>query len=171
MELGNNIGCPNITITSGILENGQDRKSAWNILEDSIPRILDFLKPSMQLLLEQEPEMLVASTEDLLLLIEHTNQRLKINLDIGHLQVNQENISQSILLLKNELINIHWEDIKGTIHQHLLPGQGDIEFTPFFSTLKNMAYSGYLTADLYPFSHMAKDAATITKKFLSKFDF
>ena len=169
IELGNEIGCPNVTITSGLLENNQDRNVAWLNLSESIFRTMELLYPKMQLLLEQEPEMLISTTEDLLLLMKETEHRLKINLDIGHLQVNKENISKSVKTLKEDIINIHFEDIKNNLHQHLLPGQGEIDFKPFFNTLKEISYSGYLTADLYPFSHMAKEAASITKDFLTKF--
>lgn len=170
IELGSEIGCPNITITSGLLEKGQDRENTWLVLQESILRSLEMLYPKMQLLIEQEPEMFVATTEDLLLLIKETDHRLKINLDIGHLQVNQENIASSVRILKDDLVNIHFEDIKNNIHQHLLPGQGEIQFTPFFESLNEISYQGFLTADLYPFSHMAKNAATITRDFLKKFE-
>jgi protein FrlC len=169
IEFANEINCQNITITSGVLEEGQNAKSAWHILLESIERSIELLYPKMQLLIEQEPEMLVGTTADLLQLIEDTKGRLKINLDIGHLQVNRENISKSIQLLKNSLVNIHFEDIKNNIHQHLLPGEGDIDFSAFFKEIKNISYSGHITADLYPFSHKSVEAAQFTQKFLNKF--
>lgn len=170
MELGNEIGCRNITITSGLLESTSNKENAWHILLESINRTIELLYPNMQLLIEQEPEMFVATTEDLSKLMVDSQHRLKINLDIGHLQVNGENISNSLKVLKDDLVNIHFEDIKNQIHQHLLPGQGEINFVPFFSTLKTIGYQGNLTADLYPFSHMAQEAATITRNFLKKFE-
>lgn len=169
IELGNEINCQNITITSGIIEEKQNKKSAWPILLESIERSIELLYPNMQLLIEQEPEMLVGTTEDLLQLIQETNGRLKINLDIGHLQVNQENIPKSIHALKGNLVNIHIEDIKNNIHQHLLPGEGDIDFSAFFAEIRNVGYSGLITADLYPFSHQSEEAAKTTQKFINKF--
>ncbi len=168
-ELANEIGCQNITITSGIIENNQDKKEAWEILLESIERSIELLYPHMQLLIEQEPEMLVATTNNLLQLIKDTNGRLKINLDIGHLQVTNENIPSSILALKNNLVNIHFEDIKNNLHQHLLPGEGDIDFDGFFKTLKEIDYLGLITADLYPFSKIALETARKTQQFLSKY--
>lgn len=171
IELANEVNCQNITITSGTKENDQNKMEAWELMLDSIERSIALLYPNMQLLIEQEPEMLVASTDDLLQLIRVTSGRLKINLDIGHLQVNQENIPSSIQLLKKNLVNIHFEDIKNNFHQHLLPGDGDINFTTFFEELKKIGYVGLVTADLYPFSNKSEEAALITQNFLHKFKF
>lgn len=170
IELGNEIGCPNITITSGLKEANKNQNDTWEILLESLSRILELLYPKMQLLIEQEPEMFVATTVDLLYLMEETDHRLKINLDIGHLQVNREIITESIQDLKLDLINIHFEDISNHIHQHLIPGQGEIDFRPVFKTLKEISYKGFFTADLYPFSHMAEESATITMDFLKKME-
>lgn len=171
IELANEINCQNVTITSGTIEKEQNKVEAWEILLESIERSIALLYPNMQLLIEQEPEMLVASTDDLLQLIRKTSGRIKINLDIGHLQVAQENIPSSIQALKKYLVNIHFEDIKNNLHQHLLPGDGDINFTAFFEELKKIGYAGLVTADLYPFCSKSEEAAQITQNFLNKYKF
>lgn len=168
INLAQSIHCPYVTIISGLIEEKDSHENAWATLTDSLQQLISKTSSGITLLLEQEPEMFINNTEHLLKLIELFDGKIKINLDIGHLEVIKENISKSILLLKDHILNIHFEDIKDNIHQHLLPGDGQINFKPFFQVLKDINYRGNLTADLYPFSHIAEKALTITHQFLQK---
>ncbi|PCJ56165.1 MAG: hypothetical protein COA79_19710 [Planctomycetota bacterium] len=163
------INCANVTIVSGLIEDADNESNAWENLEESLHQLISNSPDGITILIEQEPEMFINNTEHLLKLIDVFKGKIKINLDIGHLEVIKEDISESILALKDHILNIHIEDIKDNVHQHLLPGEGEIDFSPFFKTLKDINYQGYLTADLYPFSDIAEKALKTTHQFLIKY--
>ncbi len=166
--LAKEINCQNVCIVSGCLEENQDKTQAKNQLEKNIRVLLNTLPLGVQLLIEQEPEMFIANTNDLLELIQTFEAKLKINLDVGHLNVINEDIVDSMQILKNHIHNIHIEDIENHIHKHLIPGEGQIDFQPMFKQLAKSKYKHTITADLYPFSHIAEQALSKTAIFFKK---
>lgn len=169
IELATQVDCKFITITSGLKTEVKNNSESFKLLVENISRAFEFLYPETTLLIEQEPEMFIATTDDLLKLLEATQNKIKINLDLGHLQVTGEDIPNSIKTLFNHISNIHFEDIIGQKHQHLLPGKGEMPFSKIFACLSQLNYKGYFTADLYPFSHMAEDAAKQAYEFTKSF--
>lgn len=161
------INCPYVTITSGLKSEAlKNPTESTNLLHASLQTLVEATPPGVILLMEQEPEMLIANTTDIKNLLNTYQNKIKINLDIGHLKVNNENIVESIKTLKDHIVNIHFEDIKGNTHAHLIPGQGDLPFKEVFACLKEINYQGNLTADLYPFSNQAALTAQTTFDFV-----
>ena len=88
--------------------------------------------------------------------IGHPN--LGANLDIGHAVVAGESIAQTAALLRGRIWNVHVEDIKGRIHDHLIPGLGDIDFAAAVAALRESGYDGFLTLELYPYKQQPGEA-------------
>lgn len=76
---------------------------------------------------------------------------LGANLDIGHTVVAGERIPETVELLAGRIWNVHVEDIAGGVHDHLIPGLGDIDFAEAALSLQKAGYSGFLTMELYPY--------------------
>ena len=53
---------------------------------------------------------------------------------------------------------MHVEDIKGRIHDHLIPGLGDIDFAAAVAALRESGYDGFLTLELYPYKQQPGEA-------------
>jgi protein FrlC len=77
--------------------------------------------------------------------------RLGANLDIGHARCAGEHIPSVIRRLRGRIWNLHFEDIRGRTHRHLIPGMGDIDFASAFRALERTGYSGFVTLELYPY--------------------
>jgi sugar phosphate isomerase/epimerase len=43
---------------------------------------------------------------------------------------------------------VHLDDNNGQRDQHLIPGEGEFEFSPFLAALQSARYSGYLGVEL-----------------------
>jgi sugar phosphate isomerase/epimerase len=76
---------------------------------------------------------------------------LGANLDIGHTVVAGERIPQTVRLLAGRIWNVHVEDIAGRVHDHLIPGLGDIDYREAVAALGAAGYTGFLTLELYPY--------------------
>src|SRR5262249_47858548 len=59
-----------------------------------------------------------------------------LTIDIGHLHCLSEPIEENLRLAKDSLFNIHIEDMRRGVHDHLMFGEGEIDFAPVFRTLK-----------------------------------
>ena len=57
--------------------------------------------------------------------------------------------------------HFHLEDIAATrVHQHLIPGDGAIDFTAVMRAIKGIGYEGWLTIELYPYVENPDEAAS-----------
>ena len=56
--------------------------------------------------------------------------------------------------------HFHLEDIAPTrVHQHLIPGDGAIDFDAVMRAIKGIGYDGWLTIELYPYVEDPDEAA------------
>lgn len=151
-EIAARVGCGFVTIASGPSHTSTSTVESWRRLLSVLRESLARRPNSCTLLLEHEPEHFIRSTRDLQRLHDETEGQVFVNLDIGHLEVIGESISESIEALGGLIKNVHLEDIKDRRHRHLLPGEGDIDFGATGEVLKKIGYEGLLTADLYPYA-------------------
>jgi sugar phosphate isomerase/epimerase len=122
---------------------------------------------------EPEPGMLVdrmSRYEDVL--EELSRQRigtehLHLTIDIGHLHCQGDvPIAQHVERYRNRLANVHIEDMRAGIHEHLMFGEGEIDFGPVIATLAKIGYAGMLSVELSRHSHEGPDAARRAYNFL-----
>ena len=90
-----------------------------------------------------------------------------LTLDVGHLHcLGEVPIADRIKRFGSQLVNVHIEDMRAGIHEHLMFGDGEIDFAPVIAALKEVTYSGGLHVELSRHSHMAFDAARQAYAFL-----
>ncbi len=152
IEIAFFLEAPHFTVTTGMLDNLTPLHLQEKWVYDSMEIIVEMADHRLIVGIEQEPEHIIHSTEQLLTLCKKFKGKVKANFDIGHSQVLKENIEESLQSLFPYLYNLHFEDIKKNIHQHLLFGEGEIDFLPLFTLLKKLNYKGDMTPDLYPFT-------------------
>ena len=59
----------------------------------------------------------------------------------------------------DHLANVHIEDMRARVHEHLMFGEGEIDFPPIIAALAEIRYSGLLSVELSRHSHEAPMAA------------
>lgn len=117
--------------------------------------------------LEPEPDTVIHGTEEMERLFEGVqSDYLKVNLDIGHCFITEGEIYKTVKSLNDRIIHIHIDDIKDVVHEHLIPGEGDIDFRRVFSALEDINYKGFWTIDLFDILEKCEE---ITKKSFSRF--
>jgi L-ribulose-5-phosphate 3-epimerase len=110
---------------------------------------------------EPEPGMFIdtmAAFEELLARIDAPN--LRLTLDIGHLQCQNElPIPNVIRRWAPRLANVHIEDMRRGTHEHLMFGEGEIDFPPILHALAEIGYPSGVYVELSRHSHEGPRAA------------
>ncbi len=118
---------------------------------------------------EPEPGMFVDSMArfgDLLALVDAPN--LRLTLDVGHLQCQGElPIPDQIRRWAPRLVNVHLEDMRRGRHEHLMFGEGEIDFPPVLQALAEVGYQGGVHVELSRHSHEAPEAARRAYSFVA----
>ena len=92
---------------------------------------------------------------------------LGLTIDVGHLHCQGElPIAGRIRAAKNRLKNVHIEDMRAGVHEHLMFGEGEIDFPPVIAALAEIRYDGLLSVELSRHSHEGPEAARCAYNFL-----
>ena len=147
------------------------RAQAMDRLVEGLGEVLAYASQhGVTVAFEPEPGMLIDSMqafEALLRRIDAPN--LKLTLDIGHLHCQGETpIPDAIRRWAPRLANIHIEDMRAAVHEHLMFGEGEIDFPPILQALTAVDYTGGLYVELSRHSHDAPTAAKRALQFLEQ---
>jgi sugar phosphate isomerase/epimerase len=151
-----------VSLWSGVLRDEVPRREAMDRLVAGLEQVLDDARGQGVVIgFEPEPGMLVDSMDryrDLLDRIDAPN--LRLTLDVGHLHCQGEvPIAEGIRRWSSRLVNVHLEDMRRGVHEHLMFGEGEIRFFPVLQALAEAGYQGGIHVELSRHSHDAPDAA------------
>jgi sugar phosphate isomerase/epimerase len=170
--MAKSLGSPLISIWSGPMEAGDDPEEALRRLLDRLRRLLDDARDSgVQVCFEPEPGHLIDSHAS----YRELRRRLKredlmTTIDIGHILVTESGAPHEHLAeFGPTLKNVQVDDARRGVHEHLMPGTGEIDFGPVFQELRRLQYQGSVALELSRDSHRAADAAAHAIKFLTPF--
>jgi L-ribulose-5-phosphate 3-epimerase len=163
------LGSDCVSIFSGALPDSTSRDEAFRRLSDGLAAVLDYAAARGVLIgFEPEPGMLVDSMrafEKLLGQVDAAN--LRLTLDLGHLHCQGElPIGEVIHWWAPRLVNVHIEDMCAGVHEHLMFGEGQIDFPPVLQALAEVGYSGGVHVELSRHSHEGPEAARRAFEFL-----
>jgi sugar phosphate isomerase/epimerase len=92
---------------------------------------------------------LTATTDSFLYFSQAVNApNLMFNLDTSNQFLVRDNLSLSLIRLKDRISYIHISDNSGQKTEHLPPGKGQIDWDAFFSVLKEISYKGRIAIDV-----------------------
>lgn len=119
---------------------------------------------------EPEPGMLIDSMERFAELYERVKHAsFGLTIDVGHLVCGGElPVSRFLTEWKQVLWNIHIEDMKRGVHDHVMFGQGEIDFEDTFAGLNSANYDRGVYVELSRHSHEAVQTAQKAKAFLDQ---
>ncbi|MCD6361555.1 MAG: sugar phosphate isomerase/epimerase [Armatimonadetes bacterium] len=102
------------------------------------------------LALEPEPGLLIDDCGDMLALIEEfASPRLKVNLDVGHAWLTEDDLPAAVAELGPDIAAVHIEDMANREHKHLVPGEGEMDLPGVIEALREAGFDGWLTVDLF----------------------
>jgi L-ribulose-5-phosphate 3-epimerase len=163
------LGSDCVSLWSGAVRDPVSRRQALDRLVEGLREVLAYAaQQEVDVGFEPEPGMLIDSMqgyEELLARVDAANFRL--TLDVGHLQCQGEvPIAGMIRRWASRLVNVHLEDMRRGVHEHLMFGQGEIDFPPVLEALAGAGYAGGLHVELSRHSHEAPEAARRAFDFL-----
>ena len=166
IEVAAELSAPSVCITSGI-KNTEIFENEMTQINKSLSEILEFAeKNSILICMEYEPGLLIEKSHDVFE-VSKNFKNLGLNLDTCHVAVLNEDFSKVIHKFKDKIFHTHISDCKNSIHYHLIPGYGEIDFVKIYSNLKEINYDGFLTAELYTYAEKPREAASETFIFLN----
>jgi sugar phosphate isomerase/epimerase len=150
------------------------RNTLVKIFHDSLLQILPVAeREGIKILIEPEPNLLIENSKQFLEFIRSIGSDLvKLNFDIGHFFCVNEDLPSTICKLSNYIEHFHIEDISiERNHNHLLLGEGVIDFKTVFRTIHDIGFKGYCTVELYPYQDCPEYAARKSMEFLDNLIF
>jgi protein FrlC len=166
---------PSVSLCPGMVLWDYSLKEGWDNLYNSLREIEDYCSDlPIRLLIEPAHKYesnLILTIEDCIEVLNSLNSdKFGILLDVGHCHVNNENLENSLKLCADYPLHIHIDDNSGESDSHLIPGEGTIDFNIFYQSLKDIGYSGFVSAELGT-SYIMKptEAAEKTLQFFKKY--
>jgi L-ribulose-5-phosphate 3-epimerase len=169
VEIANRLGADAVSFWSGTPASETAREQNMQWLVEGCLRLCDLAaRFGVRLAFEPEPGMLIDRMTEYAELYERVGHpALGLTLDIGHLHCQGETpISDHIRRWQRVLWNVHIEDMRRGVHDHLMFGEGEIDFGPVMSTFREIGYSGGVHVELSRHSHDAVETASRALQFL-----
>jgi sugar phosphate isomerase/epimerase len=159
-----------VSFWSGAPPDTGSRQEHLSRLVESCLRLCDYAAPrGVRLAFEPEPGMLIDSMERFAELHQRVNHpAFGLTIDIGHLHCQGETpIADHLRRWRHLLWNVHIEDMRRGVHEHLMFGEGEIDFGPVLRTLDEIGYTGGVHVELSRHSHDAVKTARRALAFLN----
>jgi L-ribulose-5-phosphate 3-epimerase len=171
VDIAARLEVPTVSFWSGTAEPGRKHEILMRRLADGC-RALAYhaAKRGVRLAFEPEPGMFIQTMtqfEELLARVDHPAFGLTI--DIGHLHcLGETPIAAHLRRWKDLLWNVHIDDMRRGIHDHLFFGEGEIHFPPILRTLSEIRYTAGVHVELSRHSHDAVETARRSLAFLRR---
>ena len=164
------LGSDCVSLWSGVLHDQAPRDEAMTRLVGGLCEVLDYAAvQGVAVGFEPEPGMLIDSMARYAEFLKRLDApNFALTLDIGHLHCQRETpIADYIHAWAPRLVNVHLEDMRTGVHEHLMFGEGEIDFPPVFRALAEIGYRGGVYVELSRHSHDAPATARRVMEFLS----
>lgn len=159
-----------VSFWSGILPDPIGEEEAMDRLTDALQPVLRHAEAhDVRLGFEPEPGMFIDTMARFARLDERIRHPLfDLTLDVGHLHcIEPREPAVSIRNWGPRIVNVHIEDMNRGVHEHLMFGEGTMDFPSIFDALRQVSYQGPLNVELSRHSHMAVEAVRESKAFLA----
>ena len=165
------VHCDDVSFWSGKADEDASPRSLMLRLADGCRWLADYAaERKVRLAFEPEPGMFVDTMDKFAELHAKVNHpAFGLTVDIGHLVCNGElPVSKVLADWKHVLWNVHIEDMRRGVHDHLMFGEGEVDFDDVFAGLRAAGYAGGVYVELSRHSHDAVNTARKAKQFLDR---
>ncbi|HUY32134.1 MAG TPA: sugar phosphate isomerase/epimerase family protein [Pirellulales bacterium] len=162
IDVAATLGSDCVSFWSGVLGDDADEKAVFSRLVEALRPVAEHAASrGVKLGFEPEPGMFIDTMDRYDELLERLDVgQLGLTLDIGHLHCQGETpLADYIARYAPRLLNVHIEDMRSGVHEHLMFGEGEIDFPDVIDALAKAGYSGGLHVELSRHSHIAPEAA------------
>ncbi len=174
IELAYRFGAQTVSTGPGGPLDGMDREQALGLFLDGLRQVESIArKRKVKVIIEPEPDLMIESGAQFKEFCKELDPEVfGLNFDIGHFYCVGEDPAALIVELKDHIYHFHLEDIAATrVHNHLLLGEGALDFDGIFDAMEKIGYDGFVTVELYPYEDRPVEAANHSIDFLKKAPF
>ncbi len=162
IDMAAELGSDAVSFWSGKADDNAPAEELMSRLADGCRQLCDHAaQRRVRLAFEPEPGMFIDTMtrfDELSRRVDHPSFGLTI--DIGHLHCQGEvPIADQLRKWRHRLWNIHIEDMRRGVHDHLVFGEGEIDFAPVLRALEDIGYPGGVHVELSRHSHDAVETA------------
>jgi sugar phosphate isomerase/epimerase len=166
------IGTRTLSFWSGTPTDRASRTELMDRLVEGCLALCDnAARLNVRLAFEPEPGMFIDTMARYAQLHKRVARRqFGLTIDIGHLHcMGEVPIGRHLRKWRHLLWNVHIEDMRRGAHDHLMFGEGEIEFGPVLQTLNEIGYEGGVHVELSRHSHDAVETARRAIEFLRRY--
>jgi sugar phosphate isomerase/epimerase len=161
-EMAAELGATALSFWAGVKPPEVSGAEAWERLVEGVGEACERAAAAgVRVAFEPEPGMLVESLagwERLRDAVRHP--AFGLTLDVGHIPCTEEvSPAEAIRRYAEPLLNVHLDDSRGGIHEHLQIGEGEIDWPATARALRDIAFAGIAAFELSRHSHAAPAAA------------
>jgi sugar phosphate isomerase/epimerase len=156
--LGRDLGAEVVSFWAGVDPAPTTDSFAW--LCEGVAATVSLVRAmGLRPALEPEPGMAIETCAQYTALVDALGAEApELCLDVGHLYVTREGSAAAIIAaLGARLAQVHLEDMRLGVHEHLPPGEGDVDFAAVATALDAVGYAGNVCFELSRSSHAAPD--------------
>ena len=172
VDVAKELGAECVSFWSGTATDDAPPSELMNRLVEECKRVADYAaKRNVRLAFEPEPGMFIDTMDKFAELHGRVNHpAFGLTVDVGHLVCNRElPVSKFLEYHGGELFNVHIEDMRAGVHDHLMFGEGDVDFADVFAGLRAANYTGGVYVELSRHSYDAVHTARKAKAFLDRY--
>jgi sugar phosphate isomerase/epimerase len=163
------LGAKTISLQPGGPVGKTPRDVALRRYEAGLMEVLPLAEEAgITLMVEPEPGLIIQRADECVEFLERVNHpHLKMNADLGHFYCVGEDPAAVVRQYAKHIAHVHVEDIgDNRVHQHLVPGEGAMDFAAIFEALRAVDYPGWVTVELYPYVSSAEESGRQAMEFL-----
>jgi sugar phosphate isomerase/epimerase len=172
IDLADRLAAPVVSIWSGALPDAAPEGEAMGRLAAGLRETLRHAeRDGVTVAFEPEPGMFIDTFHRFSLLEEHVRHPLlQLTVDVGHVHCLEAGpVGGHLRAWGPRIANVHVEDMVRGVHEHLMFGEGTVDFADVFSALRAVGYEGGLHVELSRHSHAAVEAVRRSAEFLRPF--
>ncbi|QJW97843.1 sugar phosphate isomerase/epimerase family protein [Frigoriglobus tundricola] len=172
VEIANQLKADCVSFWSGTATDKAAPSELMTRLVEECKRLADCAAThNVRLAFEPEPGMFIDTMDKFAELHARVNHpAFGLTIDVGHLVCNRElPVSKFLTEWKHVLWNVHIEDMRAGVHDHLMFGAGEVDFADVFEGLRRANYTGGVYVELSRHSYDAVNTARNAKAFLDQF--
>jgi L-ribulose-5-phosphate 3-epimerase len=169
VDLAADLGAECVSLWSGrAADSGTDEVQMDRLVLALGPLLDHAEKAGMILAFEPEPGMFIDTLDQFARLDERLRHPLfQLTIDLGHVHcLNEGDIPTLLRQWGTRIRNIHIEDMREGVHEHLMFGQGTMDFKSILGALSQIGYEYGVHVELSRHSHMGVEAVQAAMAFL-----
>jgi L-ribulose-5-phosphate 3-epimerase len=158
-----------VSLWSGRAPDSVDDVAGMDRLAEAMKPLLAHAEQAdMKLAFEPEPGMFIDTLER----FHQIDRRLRhplfqLTIDLGHVHCSREGQIPALLnQWRTRILNIHIEDMVQDVHEHLMFGEGTMDFPTICEGLRQIGYAKGVHVELSRHSHIGVEALRAAKAFL-----